>query len=120
MSSTWSEAGIHVSLKQESPTQIYDSLGTCSNGNTSCTWEIANGSGPGATANYSPEYVRSPQSWLGTGGASNIEAYSDAKMDAIINAIDFDSAPSAVQYCRCSQPNTFPCCGSQVTSTNCR
>jgi peptide/nickel transport system substrate-binding protein len=97
MQSSWSQAGIQVTLRSEPPTQIYTSLGPCSDGNTGCKWEIANASEPGATATYSPEYLPSPQSWVATGGASNIQGYSNAKMDALINATDFSSAPAAVQ-----------------------
>jgi peptide/nickel transport system substrate-binding protein len=97
MQSTWSEAGIHVTLKQEGVDQIYSSLGTCQNGNSGCKWEIANFGESGATPTYSPEYLPSTGPWFATGGANNIQGYSNAKMDALVTATDFNSAPSAVR-----------------------
>lgn len=97
MQSTWSQAGVHVSLKQESPTQIYSGLGPCSNGNTGCSWQMANGGEPGSTATYSPEYLPTPGPWLATGAANNVQGYNSAQMDALVNATSFNSSPNAVR-----------------------
>jgi peptide/nickel transport system substrate-binding protein len=97
MQSTWSEAGIHVSLRQEGVDQVLSGLGTCQNGNSGCKWDMANFGEPGATPTYSPEYLPTPGPWFATGGANNIQGYSNAEMDALVSATDVNSAASAVQ-----------------------
>ncbi len=82
MQSSWSLAGIHVTLKTEAESQIYSSLGVCENGNSGCNWEMANGGQPGGTATYSPEYLPTPGPWFATNGANNVQGFSNSELDA--------------------------------------
>ncbi len=96
MQSSWSDAGIHVILKEESEDQIYSSLGVCQNGNSGCRWQMANGGEPGGTATYSPEYLPTPGPWFATNGANNVQGYSNPELDALVAKTYVDSAPSAI------------------------
>lgn len=96
MQSSWSEAGIHVTLKQESVDQIYTSLGVCQNGNSGCRWQMANFGEPGSTPTYSPEYLPTPGPWFSTNGANNVQGYSNPELDALVAETYVNSAPSAI------------------------
>jgi peptide/nickel transport system substrate-binding protein len=95
--SSWSQAGIHVTLLQATAGQLYSSLAPCKNGDAGCTWDIINIGETGETGSYSPEYLPNGAQLWGTAGAQNNEGYSSAKMDALIAASEFSSAPSAIQ-----------------------
>ena len=95
--SSWTEAGIHVTLHQESPGQIFAGLEPCSNGNAGCNWQIVNFGSPGETPTYSPEYLPTGGPWFATNGANNVQGYSNRTMDAKIAATETNSSPSAVQ-----------------------
>jgi peptide/nickel transport system substrate-binding protein len=96
MQSSWSQAGIDVTLKQEAETQIYSSLGVCHDGNSGCKWEMADGGEPGGTATYSPEYLPTPGPWFATNGANNVQGYSNAHLDALVAATYVNSSPAAI------------------------
>jgi peptide/nickel transport system substrate-binding protein len=97
MQSSWSLAGIHVTLKTEAEAQIYSSLGVCQNGNSGCNWEMANGGQPGGTATYSPEYLPTPGPWFATNGANNVQGFSNSKLDALVAATYVNSSTAAIQ-----------------------
>jgi peptide/nickel transport system substrate-binding protein len=97
MQSSWSQAGIHVNLKQESEAQIYSSLGTCQNGNAGCKWEMANGGEPGGTGTYSPEYLPTPGPWFATNGANNVQGYSNPELDALVAKTYVNSSTAAIR-----------------------
>lgn len=97
MQSSWSLAGIQVTLRQESANQVYSSLVPCSNGNSGCDWEMGNFGEPGETPTYSPEYLPTGGPWFATDGSNNVMEYSNSKMDALIAATETNSSPSAVQ-----------------------
>ena len=111
MQSSWSRAGIQVTLRQESPGAIYSSLSPCKNGNSGCVWQMANFGAPGETPTYSPEYLPTGGPWFATDGANNVQGYSDPKMDALIAATEVNSSPSAVQafgaYAQEALPNLW-------------
>jgi peptide/nickel transport system substrate-binding protein len=96
MQSSWTQAGIAVTLKQEAETQIYSSLGVCHDGNSGCKWEMADGGEPGGTATYSPEYLPTPGPWFATNGANNVQGYSNAHLDALVAATYVNSSPAAI------------------------
>jgi peptide/nickel transport system substrate-binding protein len=95
--SSWSEAGIHVTLLQATAGQLYSSLSPCLNGAGGCTWDIINIGETGETGSYSPEYLPNGAQLWGTAGAQNNEGYTNSKMDSLIAASEFSSAPSAIQ-----------------------
>ena len=95
--SSWSEAGIHVTLLQATAGQLYSSLSPCVNGAGGCTWDIINIGETGETGSYSPEYLPNGAQLWGTAGAQNNEGYTNSKMDSLIAASEFSSAPSAIQ-----------------------
>ena len=97
MQSSWSLAGIHVTLKTEAETQIYSSLGVCQNGDSGCNWEMANGGQPGGTATYSPEYLPTPGPWFATNGANNVQGFSNPTLDALVAATYVNSSTAAIQ-----------------------
>jgi peptide/nickel transport system substrate-binding protein len=111
MQSSWSRAGIQVTLRQESPGAIYSSLSPCKNGNSGCVWQMANFGSPGETPTYSPEYLPTGGPWFATDGANNVQGYSNPKMDALIAATEVNSSPSAVQafgaYAQEALPNLW-------------
>jgi peptide/nickel transport system substrate-binding protein len=97
MQSSWSQAGIHVTLRQATANQLYSMLAPCVNGDAGCNWEIINKGSPGRTGSYSPDYLpNGAQDW-GTAGGQNWMGYSNPKMDALIAASEFSSAQGAIQ-----------------------
>ena len=92
MQSSWSLAGIQVTLRQESPGAIYSSLSPCKNGNSGCVWQMANFGSPGETPTYSPEYLPTGGPWFATDGANNVQGYSNPEMDALIAATEVNSS----------------------------
>jgi peptide/nickel transport system substrate-binding protein len=111
MQSSWSLAGIQVTLRQESPGAIYSSLSPCKNGNSGCVWQMANFGSPGETPTYSPEYLPTGGPWFATDGANNVQGYSNPEMDALIAATEVNSSASAVQafgaYAQKALPNLW-------------
>jgi peptide/nickel transport system substrate-binding protein len=97
MQSDWSTDGIHVTLVQQPAGQIYSSTEPCSNGNSGCDWDMADGGAPGFTATYSPEYLPIGTQWFATGGSTNPGGYSSAKMDALIATASTSSAAAAIR-----------------------
>ncbi|MGA2873808.1 MAG: ABC transporter substrate-binding protein [Candidatus Dormibacteria bacterium] len=111
MQSDWSDAGIHLIIKQEPPQQIFSGLSPCSNGNSGCNWQIVNFGAPGQTPTYSPGYLPNGAQWFATNASNNEQGYSNAKMDSLIATTESSSAPSALQafdlYCAQQLPNLF-------------
>ncbi|HEY6539195.1 MAG TPA: ABC transporter substrate-binding protein [Candidatus Dormibacteraeota bacterium] len=97
MQSAWSEAGIHVSLKQEPVGTIFGNLVSCSNGNEGCQWQMGNFGEIGSTPTYSPEYLPIGSQWFATGGGTNPQGYSNPHMDALINQAGISSNPAAIR-----------------------
>ena len=97
MQSAWSDAGIHVTLKQEPVGTIFSNLIPCSDGGEGCQWQMGNFGEIGSTPTYSPEYLPIGTQWFATGGGTNPQGYSSPHMDALINEAGINSAPSAIQ-----------------------
>ncbi|MGH7642571.1 MAG: ABC transporter substrate-binding protein [Candidatus Dormibacteria bacterium] len=97
MQSSWSSAGIKVSIKQEPEGTIFSNLISCSNGDEGCQWQMGNFGEIGSTPTYSPEYLPIGTQWFATGGGTNPQGYSSPEMDSLINAAGLSSNPSAIR-----------------------
>jgi peptide/nickel transport system substrate-binding protein len=95
--SSWSDAGVHVTLLEAPAGQLYSGLAPCANGDAGCDWDIINLGAPGETGSYSPDYLPNGAQLWGTAGAQNNEGYSNTKMDALIAASEFSSSASAIK-----------------------
>jgi len=84
--SSWSQAGINVTLSQASFNTVIGNATACS----SCSWELENW---GAGWIYSPDYYPTGEEIFQTGAGSNSGSYSDPTNDANIKATDFTQEP---------------------------
>ena len=78
--SSWSHAGIAVTLVPASPTTVLDAAVPCPQG---CPWEMAD-SGSGWL--FAPDYYPSGEDLFGTGAADNAGDFSDPTNDTNISA----------------------------------
>ncbi|MFZ0169623.1 MAG: ABC transporter substrate-binding protein [Candidatus Dormiibacterota bacterium] len=97
MQSDWSDAGIHVTLLQHPPDEIYATAIPCVNGGPGCSWDMADGGAPGFTATYSPEYLPIGTQWFASNGGTNAGGYDSPEMDSLIDTAGTDSSPTAIQ-----------------------
>lgn len=97
MSSSWSQAGIHVTIQLKPPEQIDSSLTPCVDGGVGCTWEIGNFGEVSSTPTYSPEYLPLPTEWFHSHSLANGGGYDSPGMDALLDKAQVNSSPSAVQ-----------------------
>lgn len=77
-------AGIAITIKSTPPDTILSEAVPCVDGGVGCDWDIANVNEPGFTLTYSPQYLPTVGSWLGTGGAFNESGYSSPDLDRLI------------------------------------
>ncbi len=109
MSSSWSNAGISVTIQQKSEPSIFATLEPCSNGNPGCGWQMANFGEPGSTPTYSPQYLPAPGPWFGTNSANNVMGYTDPHMDQLIATTYTSSAVGAIQRLAEYAAQQLPC-----------
>lgn len=109
MVSSWSKAGIDVTIAQKSESAIFATLEPCSNGNAGCTWQMANFGEPGSTPTYSPQYLPAPGPWFGTNSSNNVMGYSDPKMDQLIADTYSSSSVTAIQNVAEYAAQQLPC-----------
>jgi len=86
--SSWSTAGINVSLSQQSFNTVIGNATPCSG--SGCSWELANW---GAGWIFSPDYYPTGEEIFQTGAGSNSGSYSDPTNDANITATNQTSVP---------------------------
>jgi len=97
MQSSWSLAGIHVSIDLHSEGEVYSTLEPCSDGNAGCQWQIANIGMFGSTATYSPEYLPDAAMWFAAGGANNVNGFSNDEVNQLSNAVETTTSLAAIQ-----------------------
>jgi peptide/nickel transport system substrate-binding protein len=86
--SSWSTAGINISLSQASFNTVIGNSVPCSG--SSCTWQMANW---GAGWIFSPDYYPTGEEIFQTGAGSNSGSYSDPTNDANIEATNATQVP---------------------------
>lgn len=81
--SSWSEAGINVSLSSASFNTVIGTATPCTKDAKDCSWQLANW---GAGWIYSPDYYPTGEEIFATGAGSNSGSYTDPTNDALIKA----------------------------------
>ncbi|HUY96165.1 MAG TPA: ABC transporter substrate-binding protein [Verrucomicrobiae bacterium] len=96
MKSSWSSAGIQVSLAGVPPETLVSEATPCdAHTGSGCRWQIADSGSPGSTATYSPQYLPTMALWIESGGALNFGGYSNGKLDSKLRSLSLDSTVAA-------------------------
>jgi peptide/nickel transport system substrate-binding protein len=88
--SSWSQAGINMSLSQASFNSVIGTAVPCSAGSKGCGWELQNW---GAGWIFAPDYYPTGEELFQTGAGSNSGSYSDPTNDANITATNTTQTP---------------------------
>jgi peptide/nickel transport system substrate-binding protein len=88
--SSWSQAGINMSLSQASFNSVIGTAVPCTPGSKGCAWELQNW---GAGWIFSPDYYPTGEELFQTGAGSNSGSYSDPTNDANIIATNTTQTP---------------------------
>jgi peptide/nickel transport system substrate-binding protein len=88
--SSWSQAGINISLSQASFNTVIGNAIPCKAGSKGCSWELENW---GAGWIFSPDYYPTGESIFQTNAGSNSGSYSDPTNDANILATNTTQTP---------------------------
>jgi len=88
--SSWSQAGINITLSQASFNTVLGVAVPCTAGTKACSWELENW---GAGWIFAPDYYPTGESIFQTGAGSNSGSYSDPTNDANILATNVTQVP---------------------------
>jgi peptide/nickel transport system substrate-binding protein len=88
--SSWSQAGINITLSAASFNTVIGNAVPCTPGSKGCAWELANW---GAGWIFGPDYYPSGEELFQTGAESNSGSYSDPTNDANIVATNTTQTP---------------------------
>jgi peptide/nickel transport system substrate-binding protein len=83
LKSSFSQAGINLTLTQEPAAQVYAAAVPCTSHQSDCSWGMAYW---GNGWEFSPDNYPSGEVAFATGAVGNFGSYSNAKMDALIKA----------------------------------